>query len=121
VIPKDKLASFFIKEKFGPELLSQKFTLELFKEIILKRKKSKIKLLLMDQKFIAGIGNIYASEICFCAGVDPKRRANELKMDEVEAIYNCMQKILKKAIENRGTSSQDYVDAFGRKGSMNVF
>ncbi len=100
MIPKDKLASFFIKEKFGPELLSQKFTLELFKEIILKRKKSKIKLLLMDQKFIAGIGNIYSDEILFFAKVLPLRITGTLTSSEIKRIFKGIKKILPEAIKN---------------------
>jgi len=117
VIPKDKLASFFIKEKFGPELLSQKFTLELFKEIILKRKKSKIKLLLMDQKFIAGIGNIYSDEILFFAKVLPLRITGTLTSSEIKRIFKGIKKILPEAIKKHGTSSRDYFDAYGKRGN----
>ena len=73
IVPKDELNSFFKKERFGPEPLSNKFNLELFKELLLKRKNSKIKILLMDQKFIAGVGNIYSDEVLFFAKILPSR------------------------------------------------
>ncbi len=117
IVFKDKLANFFIKEKFGPEPLSRKFTLELFREILLKRKKSKIKLLLMDQKFIAGIGNIYSDEILFFAGVLPLRRVRTLKSMEIKRIFKGIKKVLTEAVKKRGTSSRDYFDAYGEKGN----
>jgi len=117
IVSKDKLADFFVKEKFGPEPLFRKFTLELFRKILLKRKKSKIKLLLMDQKFIAGIGNIYSDEILFFARVLPERRVKTLKNTEIKRIFQKIKKILPEAIKRHGTSSRDYFDAYGKKGN----
>ena len=107
---------FLEKENLGPEPLEKNFTLDLFKKILGKRKKSRIKPLLMDQKFIAGIGNIYASEILFFAKVLPARKVDSLKPAEVKRIYQGIKKILSLAINKKGVSADRYVDAYGREG-----
>ena len=72
----------------------------------------------MDQKNIAGIGNIYADEVCFCAGVKPDRRIPKLKPEEIKKIYSCIKSVLKLAIKHRGTTFRDYVDSEGKKGNF---
>ncbi len=116
IVNKDSLGRLIEKEKYGPEPLSREFSLGLFKEILNKRKKSKIKTLLMDQTFIAGIGNIYASEILFRAEVMPTRVVETLKPEEIKKIYQAIKTILKLAIKKKGTSANDYLDAKGEKG-----
>lgn len=116
VVPKKELAAFLKKEKLGPEPLEREFILSLFKKKLAQRKKSKIKILLMDQSFVVGIGNIYANEILFSARVLPSRTAGSLKSEEIERIYKGIKKILSLAIKKRGTSDRDYVDARGREG-----
>ncbi|MFH1457190.1 MAG: bifunctional DNA-formamidopyrimidine glycosylase/DNA-(apurinic or apyrimidinic site) lyase [Patescibacteria group bacterium] len=104
-----------ISNNLGPEPLEINFNnfVKLFKN-----KQAVIKPLLMNTKFIAGIGNIYASEVLFCAGIDPRRKVSRLNASELKKLYDYIKKILKLAISKKGTSSQDYVDAFGRQGSM---
>ncbi len=109
-----------INSSYGPEPLNKNFTFDKFK-IIFKDKKSAIKPLLMEQKVIAGIGNIYAQEACFCAGISPMRPANKISEAELKKLYNCLQKILKLAILKKGASVDTYVDAFGHKGKMVPF
>ncbi len=105
-----------IEKKFGPEPLSEDFTLKKFKEMLTKRTKSKIKPLLMDQKFIAGIGNIYSDEILFASGVRPTRQAKTLTGEEIKRIFQKIKKILKEAIKYQGSSIQYYVDTEGQRG-----
>ncbi len=107
-----------ILEDFGIEPLSGQFSLEKFKQILKKRKKSKIKQVLMDQKLLAGIGNIYADESLFAAGIRPMRRAGKISDKEAKKLYENIKKILKKAIERRGTSFSNYVDSEGKKGNF---
>lgn len=101
---------------FGPEPLSESFTLSSFKELIGKKKSGKIKPLLLDQKFIAGIGNIYAVESCFRAGINPVRDVKSLKPKEIEKLYKAIRYILSQAVRKQGTSSKNYVDAYGQPG-----
>ena len=75
-------------------------------------------LYLMDQKRIAGIGNIYADEALFEAGIHPSRLANSLTLPETHRLFLALQRILKEAIELRGTSIANYVDTSGRRGEM---
>lgn len=107
-----------LKKNYGPEPLSQEFSLNKFKEILKKRPNWKIKQLLLDQKLIAGIGNIYADESLFCARIDPRRIASKVKESEIKKLHACIKKILKLSIAKRGTSANNYVDAYGRQGSM---
>lgn len=105
-------------EKLGIEPLSKEFIFDQFKKIILKKPKSKIKPMLMDQSLIAGIGNIYASEICFYAKVLPDRIINALKKKELKDLYNGTIKILKNAIKYQGTSADQYLTITGEPGSF---
>jgi formamidopyrimidine-DNA glycosylase len=107
-----------IQLEFGPEPLEISFGQ--FRDLF-KSKKSVIKPLLMEQKFLAGVGNIYAQEALFCAGILPTRAADKINQKELEKLYNCLQKILKQAVAKKGTSADNYVDAFGREGSMEPY
>ena len=101
----------------GPEPLSDELTVEDFKKLFEKRR-ALMKSLLLNQHFVAGIGNIYADEILFRSQVRPDRTADTLTELEKEAIYHNMREILRKGIIYGGTSFSDYVNAFGEKGSF---
>lgn len=99
----------------GPEPFSEEFTPEYLANGMARRS-SPIKAALLDQNFIAGIGNIYADETLFEARIHPARKANSLSQDETNRLYNAIKSVLTRGIANRGTSLQDYTDAFGREG-----
>jgi formamidopyrimidine-DNA glycosylase len=105
-------------DNLGPEPLEEDFTFEKFKERISQRKKGKIKQVLMDQRVIAGIGNIYSDEILWEAKVHPLREVEELKEEELRKIYEAMREILPKAIELKGESFLTYRTIFGEKGEF---
>lgn len=117
LIPKKDLLKYFEKENYGPEPLSKSFTLALFKRLLDKKKK-KIKPLLMDQTFVAGIGNLYADEILFFAKVLPTRETNKLSDEEVRKIYEGIKKVLNLAVRKHGSSADAYVDTAGKKGKF---
>jgi len=100
----------------GPEPLNKGFTLTEFKKR-LDRKKAKIKSLLLDQSFIAGIGNIYAAETLFLSGINPKKAAHRLTNIETSRLFGNIKKVLRQAIIHRGTSFSNYRDGRGKKGS----
>lgn len=102
----------------GIDVMHNGFTLEKFKEILEKKKKSVIGNVVMDQSLMAGIGNIYRSEILFKSGVSPDRRVGELNSDEIELIYENIVNVMKEAIKYRGTSDSDYRDTSGAPGEM---
>ena len=86
----------------------------------LKARRSPIKAVLLNQAVVRGVGNIYADEALFRAGVHPKRPAASLGKPRIERIYNAMREVLAEAIESRGSSVSNYVDADGRKGSFQL-
>jgi len=109
-----------VLNNFGVEPLENSFSLKVFQNII-KNKGGNIKAFLLNQKYIAGIGNIYADEILFEAKILPNRKVASLKIEEVKAIYQAIRKILKKAIKYRGTTFYSYTDARGQKGNFTKF
>jgi formamidopyrimidine-DNA glycosylase len=104
-------------QKMGPEPLDKEFNLEKFREM-LKGKKEKIKPLLMNQSFIAGIGNLYAAEILFRARVNPLRSVDNLSSTETREIYSATKDVLREGIKCRGSSVDTYRDAYGKKGNF---
>jgi formamidopyrimidine-DNA glycosylase len=113
----EKMSSIKEIKQLGVDAMSREFTFQKFNEILDSRT-TKIKLLLMDQSKIAGIGNIYASEILFEAGVLPTRPAGKTTEVERKRIYASIKKVIEKAIELRGTSDSDYRDTDGAPGSF---
>jgi formamidopyrimidine-DNA glycosylase len=95
--PEEKLS------KLGVEPLSPEFTLAYFKKL-LTNKKTKIKAVLLNQNILAGLGNIYADETLWEAKIHPERRANTLSDEEIKSLHQAIRKILKLAIEFKGTS-----------------
>lgn len=105
-------------EKLGPEANNEKtFSLGYF-EGILGRSRKPVKQVLLDQEKVAGIGNIYANEALFLAGILPSRPANSLKEDETKRLRDSILKVLKEAIKHKGTSDRDeaYRQITGEKG-----
>jgi formamidopyrimidine-DNA glycosylase len=87
---------------------------------LLTARKTKLKPLLMDQKFVAGIGNIYSDEILFSAGLRHDRSSDSLSSQEVRRLYRAMVETLQDAIKHRGSSLADeqYRDLFGELGDF---
>lgn len=101
--------------EFGPEPLDD-LTFSHF-EKILKGSRRPVKIVIMDQKKISGIGNIYASDALLLAKVNPKRSSNEISKKEAKKLFEAIEKVLKAGIKYRGASDQHYLDALGHKGS----
>jgi formamidopyrimidine-DNA glycosylase len=97
--------------------LDQVFTWPTF-QYLLAQRAAKMKQLLMDQKFISGLGNIYSDEVLFAAGLRHDRMSDTLSSQEVRRLYRAIQETLQDAIKLRGTSLDDeaYVDLFGKPG-----
>lgn len=99
----------------GMEPLEQAFTVERLREA-LKGKKQGIKQVLLDQRVIAGVGNIYADEALYYAKIHPLRRSDSLSPDEVRALHEGITAVLNLGIEHGGTSFNDYRDLWGEAG-----
>lgn len=101
----------------GPEPFDKTFVWRQLAEV-LQRKQVKIKAALLDQRIIAGVGNIYADEALFEAGVHPERTCATLTDDEVRRLLRAVRQVLRRALASRGTTLTDsrYRDAFGKEG-----
>mgnify|MGYP001275101001 CR=1 FL=1 len=109
-----------LKKKFnhlGPEPFDAKFNLD-YVHNFLKYKKKIIKDFLIDQKFVSGIGNIYASEILFFCKINPFKKACELNKKECLKIIKYSKKVLFKAIKKGGSSIRDFKNTRGQKGNF---
>lgn len=101
----------------GPEPLSDDFTLATFRER-LQRRKATIKPLLLNQEFLAGVGNIYADEALHLAHIHPQRKSDTLSETETHDLYHAIRATLQKGIERQGASIGWYRRPDGQKGSM---
>lgn len=103
-------------DKIGLDPFDDKFTAEyLYKN--LKVRKSKLKTVLLNQEIVTGLGNIYADEVCFKAGILPTRLANTLTKKEVDKLYQAIIEIIPKAVEMGGSSIANYIMADGSRGT----
>jgi len=102
--------------RLGPEPIHGDLTEAEFEKLIRARRRP-VKSALLDQSFLAGVGNIYADEACFRAGIRPSRWTHRLTLRERRALYSAIQEVLENSIAARGSSIINYVDAFGLPGS----
>lgn len=120
IIKTDELKTLPFFKTLGPEPIPSPgsgaplLTLPLFENIV-KKSKLPIKVLLMEQKKIGGIGNIYANDSCFDAKIGPRRKANTLTDKEIKTLFDSILKVLEKAFEYRGSSELNFVDVLGQK------
>jgi formamidopyrimidine-DNA glycosylase len=106
-----------ITGKIGPEPLSDDFTADVMRERLANRSKM-IKPLLLDQTFIAGVGNIYADEALHRAGIHPQRRSDTLSDNEVSALYETVRAALEEGIRQQGATIGWYRKPDGSRGAM---
>ena len=104
-------------KNLGPEPLGSKFNYFYFKQFI-KSTNRMIKDILMDQKFVSGLGNIYANEILFLSKIKPSRKVKNLEEFEIKKIVKHTKKILKASIKLGGSSIKDFSSSNGKKGSF---
>ena len=101
--------------RLGPEPIHGDLTESEFERLIRARRRP-VKSALLDQSFLAGVGNIYADEACFRAGIRPSRWTHRLTVRERRALYEAIQHVLENSIAARGSSIINYVDGFGLRG-----
>ena len=103
----------------GPEPFSEEFDAKYLKKVISKRTKS-IKTILLDQTIVAGIGNIYADESLYLAGISPFRQAKTIKKNELIRLKDSIIDVLKKSIGSGGTTFSDFRDLEGESGNFGL-
>ncbi len=117
------LGDYKVFKDLGPEPFSDEFNIEYVKSFM-KKLKQPIKQVLLRQDFVAGIGNIYADEVCFMAKLNPLKEADKLSLKEKQSIIDATRKILSEAIEAGGTTIRSYTSSLGVTGrfqqSLNV-
>ncbi len=99
----------------GPEPLTEDFTAALLFQATRKRKQA-IKTLIMDSKIVVGVGNIYANEALFMAGIRPRRAAKSLSQVEVKRLVEKIKFVLNRSVEQGGTTLRDFVGGDGKPG-----
>jgi len=109
-----------VQDRLGLNPLYVEFNLSSFKKL-LENRKGRIKPFLLNQKYIAGLGNIYTDESLFKAHILPFRKINTLNTKEIKKLYKAIKDILNLSIKYRGTTFNNYVDAEGRKGKFIKF
>ena len=114
IFKKKGLSDFF--NNVGPEPLNNKFNINYISNYFINKKKN-IKSFLLDQKFVSGIGNIYASEILFCCKINPLKKAKSLTKLDIKKIRYFSKSILNQAIKKGGSSIRDFKNVEGRNGS----
>jgi formamidopyrimidine-DNA glycosylase len=102
--------------RHGPEPLARSFSRARFAER-LRHRSGRLKSLLLDQSFVAGIGNIYADEALWRAKLHPLRTADTLSEEEIRRLYRSIRAVLRQGVEHRGSSFSDYVGADGEPGA----
>lgn len=103
----------------GPEPLEKTFTGKYLWEQAQQRK-TPIKSFIMDSKIVVGVGNIYANEALFAAGIHPKKSAGKITLEQFNALTKAIKKILQAAIKQGGTTLKDFVNTDGKKGYFAV-
>ena len=115
LISEDELEKHALFSHLGPEPLSSEFTPE-FLTCILKSRKGPVKVVIMDQRLVVGVGNIYASEALFDAGIHPETPAQSLSKDRISLLTKSIRKVLKSAIKAGGSTLKDYRKTNGDLG-----
>lgn len=102
--------------KLPPDVVDKKFTVKYLEKILAGSGRA-IKLVLLDQAKMGGVGNIYANEILFCAGIDPRWSAKDYKL-QVRNLHKCIRQVINRGIKAGGTTASDenFVNLFGRPG-----
>ncbi len=109
-----KVQSFF--KELGPEPLDKSFTWQVLKQNLLKRKSMAVKVAIMDQKVVSGVGNIYANEACFDAKIDPRTKVKDLTDKDFKSLHRGVTKSLRDGIKYGGSTRAHFVNAEGQKG-----
>jgi formamidopyrimidine-DNA glycosylase len=110
----EQLRSFLL----GPDPVEDEFSEEVFLKLLEKRSNSMIKPFLLDQRNIAGLGNIYTDESLFMAGIHPSRKVCSLSPREKKCLFHAVCHTIKEGILFRGTSFSDYRDLWGNEGEF---
>jgi formamidopyrimidine-DNA glycosylase len=114
----DSSSLLAISREYGIESFTSDFTLNNFQKVLNKYPQRKIKQILLDQKLVAGVGNIYADESCFCSKIKPMRLVKTLNSKKIKDLFHCITTVMRAAIAKGGTSADTYVRVDGTEGGF---
>lgn len=117
LLPEPEVEELSFFQKLGPEPLEDNFTVEIFKERLLKKKNSLIKPTILDQSVIAGVGNIYADEALWRAKIHPETRIKDFLNVDFKNLHESIRFVMNKSIEKGGSTDRNYVNADGLRGN----
>ncbi len=118
LLPSDTMHETVHLKGIGPEPLEKDFTFRVFKEQIYKKPNGKVKIVLLDQTIIAGIGNIYSDESLWRVGIHPESIVNKIPEAKLKELYKAIQKTLSMGIDFGGDSMSDYRNIDGERGKF---
>jgi formamidopyrimidine-DNA glycosylase len=121
LLPSTEVPEIDFMKTVGPKPLEDDFTADKFIERLLTRKNSPIKAVLLDQKVLAGVGNIYADESLWMAKIHPLTPVAKVPRTKLVGLHNDIRAVLKLSIEKGGSTDRNYVDSEGKKGSYLSF
>lgn len=121
LLPTAEVPNIDFMKTVGPEPLAEDFTVHEFRKRIRRRPNSVIKAVLLDQKIIAGVGNIYADESLWAAKIHPEERVINIGDSKLNTLFIELRTVLQLAIDKGGSSDKNYVNAEGKRGSYLSF
>ncbi|HLG91220.1 MAG TPA: bifunctional DNA-formamidopyrimidine glycosylase/DNA-(apurinic or apyrimidinic site) lyase [Candidatus Saccharimonadales bacterium] len=121
LLPTAEVPLIDFMQTVGPEPLEDDFTVDKFIERLMTRQKSPIKAVLLDQKVLAGVGNIYADESLWLAKIHPSSVVAKIPKTRLVVLHQALRDVLNQSIENGGSTDRNYVNAKGERGSYLEF
>lgn len=118
ILPRDDYQSLPGLYTLGPEPLDESFTADVLRQSLRQRKSGKIKVLLLDQTLLAGLGNIYVDEALFRAGIHPEASGPDLTDEQINKLHQGIVDVLSTSVRLGGSSVKSYVNGYGQEGGM---
>jgi formamidopyrimidine-DNA glycosylase len=118
IVPRGDFSALPGLVTLGPEPLDEWFTVDVLRDQIKKRRSGKMKALLLDQSFVAGLGNIYVDEVLFASGIHPEASVTDLTDEQIVRLRDSIVEVLEQSVRLGGSSIKSYVNGYGQEGGM---
>ncbi|MGZ4112052.1 MAG: DNA-formamidopyrimidine glycosylase [Tumebacillaceae bacterium] len=118
IVPRGDFSALPGLVTLGPEPLEVAFTVDVLRDQIKKRRSGKMKALLLDQSFVAGLGNIYVDEVLFSSGIHPETSVTDLTEEQIVRLQGSIVEVLARSVQLGGSSIKSYVNGYGQEGGM---
>jgi formamidopyrimidine-DNA glycosylase len=118
IVPRGDFSALPGLVALGPEPLDEMFTVDVLRDQIKKRRSGKMKALLLDQSFVAGLGNIYVDVVLFASGIHPEASVTDLTDEQIVRLRDSIVEVLEHSVKLGGSSIKSYVNGYGQEGGM---